>query len=49
MKKALILIFAIILLSSLNCATSDKELQEPKGVLLGRSELEQLFKKECIP
>jgi len=48
MRKLTFIIFALgVILIFQSCATSEKELAEPKGILLGQSELEQLFKNEC--
>jgi hypothetical protein len=44
-KLTFIIIVLGVIVSFLSCATSDKKLSEPEGVLLSQSELEQLFSK----
>ncbi len=46
MKKLTFIIIVLgVIVSFLSCATSDKKLSEPEGILLSQSELEQLFSK----
>jgi len=46
MRKFIFIIIALVaIVNFLSCATSDKKLSKPEGILLSQSELEQLFSK----